>query len=68
MNSVTCNGKEGQRVRLIATCNPNTKVKPGYTGTIWHVVPSNGTLRVKWDCNAKLDLNPGEDEWEILES
>ncbi len=61
-------GKERQRVRLIATCKPETSVKPGDIGTIWHVVPSNGTIRVKWDCGAKLDLNPEQDKWEVIGS
>jgi hypothetical protein len=61
-------GKEGQRVRLIAMCRANTNVKPGEVGTIWHVVASNGTRRVKWDCGVKLDLNPEQDKWEVIES
>ena len=68
MNNATCSGKEGQRVRLISTGKPNASVKPGDTGTIWHVVPSNGMRRVKWDRDARLDLNPGEDEWEVIGS
>jgi hypothetical protein len=59
-------GKVGDRVRLITTAKGNG-VKPGDTGTIWHIVPSNGVRRVKWDCGAKLDLNPECDTWGIIE-
>ena len=60
-------GKLGERVRLIATPKPDTGVKPVDTGTVWHIVPSNGVRRVKWDCGAKLDLNPEQDQWEVTE-
>lgn len=59
-------GKVGQRVRLIATSKQDSGVKCGDTGTIWHIVASNGTRRVKWDDGARLDLNPEEDRWEVL--
>ena len=59
-------GKVGQRVRLISAARPDTGVKCGDTGTIWHIVASNGTTRVRWDNRARLDLNPEEDKWEIL--
>ena len=59
-------GKIGQRVRLVSTSKHDSSVKCGDTGTIWHIVPSNGTRRVKWDDGGWLDLNPEEDEWELL--
>ncbi len=65
MNNGKC--KVGGRVRLVATPKQDAGVKPGDAGTVWHVVPSNGVLRVKWDCGAKLDLNPEQDNWEVLE-
>ena len=64
-NKGTC--KVGQRVRLITTTKDNG-VRPGDTGTVWHIVPSNGVVRVKWDCGAKMDLSPEHDQWEVLES
>ena len=60
-------GKMGQRVKLISTPKQASDVKCGDTGTIWHVVPSNGIIRVKWDNGVRLDLYPDEDKWEILE-
>jgi hypothetical protein len=60
--------KVGKRVRLIATCQPDSDVKCGDTGTIWHIVSSNGVVRVKWDNGARLDLRPEKDEWEVLKS
>jgi hypothetical protein len=60
-------GKVKQRVRLISTSKPEAGVRPGDTGVIWRVVPSNGVLRVRWDSGVRLDLDPGEDEWEVIE-
>ena len=62
-----CQGKVGERVRLVATPKQDTGVKPGDAGTVWHIVPSNGVRRVKWDCGAKLDLNPEHDNWEVMD-
>lgn len=59
-------GKVGQRVRLISTSKPDAGVKRGDTGTIWHIIASNGTKRVRWDNGARLDLHPEEDKWEVL--
>ncbi|MBN1862023.1 MAG: DUF4314 domain-containing protein [Dehalococcoidales bacterium] len=58
--------KVGNRVRLISTCRPEAGVKCGDTGTIWHIVASNGVVRVKWDNGARLDLHPEKDKWEAL--
>jgi len=59
-------GKVGQRVRLISTSKSDAGVKCGDTGTIWHIVTSNGVIRVRWDNDARLDLNPEQDKWELL--
>jgi hypothetical protein len=59
-------GKVGQRVRLISISRPDAGVKCGDTGTIWHIVASNGTKRVRWDNGARADLIPEEDKWEVL--
>jgi hypothetical protein len=61
------NGEVGQRVRLISTCRPDVGVKCGDTGTIWHIVASNGIRRIRWDNGARLDLNPEKDKWEVLD-
>ena len=55
----------GKRVKLLFT-DQHSDVKSGDTGTIWHIVPSNGVLRVKWDDGGRLDLYPDEDKWEII--
>ena len=59
-------GKVGQQVRLISTSRTDSGVKSGDTGTIWHIVASNGTRRVKWDSGSQLDLNPEQDKWEVI--
>jgi len=59
-------GMIGQRVKLISTSKTWVSVKPGDIGTVWHIVPSNGALRVKWDDGARLDLSPEGDKWEVL--
>jgi hypothetical protein len=59
--------KVGKRVRLISTARSDAGVKCGDTGTIWHVVASNGAIRVNWDNGARSDLHPGKDKWEALE-
>jgi len=59
--------KVGQRVRLISTARSDAGAKCGDTGTIWHIVASNGVIRVNWDNGARLDLHPEKDKWEALE-
>jgi len=64
-NELNCS-QVGQRVKLISTSKAWVTVKPGDCGTIWHIVPSNGALRVKWDDGARLDLSPEGDKWEVI--
>ncbi|WP_195224905.1 DUF4314 domain-containing protein [Schaalia turicensis] len=55
----------GQRVRLIATSDPYTTLRPGVLGTV-AFVDDLGTVHVDWDTGSNLGLIPGEDSWETL--
>ena len=57
----------GKRVRFISSTNPEKTLEAGDTGTVWHIIAQSGVLRVKWDNGSKANLDPGEDNWEILE-
>lgn len=59
------NAKPGQRVRLIHTSDPYTRLSPGEEGTIADV-DDLGTVHIHWDCGSRLGLIPGVDEWENL--
>ena len=56
---------KGQRVRLIFTSDPYTKLKTGALGVV-DFYDSFDTLHVKWEDGSNLGLIPGCDEWEIL--
>ncbi len=55
----------GQRVRLIATSDPYTTLRPGVLGIV-AFVDDLGTVHVDWDTGSNLGLIPGEDSWETL--
>lgn len=55
----------GQRVRLIRTTDPYTRLLPGDEGTVDHV-DNAGTVHVRWDNGSNLGLIPGEDMWETF--
>ncbi|WP_311777185.1 DUF4314 domain-containing protein [Trueperella abortisuis] len=55
----------GQRVRLIATSDPYTTLRPGTLGTV-AFVDDLRTVHVDWDTGSNLGLIPGEDSWETL--
>lgn len=59
--------RPGQRVRLVRTDDPYTRLRPGDEGTIT-MLDSWGTVHVRWDSGSGLGLVPGEDEWETLPS
>lgn len=56
---------KGQRVRLISTNDPYTKLRSGTEGTVT-LVDSMGTVHVSWDDGSSLGLIPNEDRWEVL--
>ncbi|WP_405215999.1 DUF4314 domain-containing protein [Agrococcus sp. Ld7] len=53
------------QIRLIATADPHTRVRPGDTGTVLHA-DGLGTVHVRWDDGSTLGLVSGVDEWELL--
>lgn len=58
-------GPVGRRIRLVATPDPYTRMKPGTEGTVMFV-DSVGTHHVNWDDGSSLGLIPGEDAWIYL--
>jgi hypothetical protein len=61
-------GEPGDRVRLLYSSDPITKLEPGLLGTI-DCVDCVGTRHVKWDNGSTLGLvsGPGGDRWEVVE-
>lgn len=57
--------KIGQRVRLVYTSDPYTKLTPGTEGTVVFI-DDLGTVDVKWDDGSHLGMIPGEDRWEAV--
>jgi hypothetical protein len=57
--------KEGDRVRLICTSDPYTKLKPGDEGVVY-LVDAIKTVHVEWDNGGNLGLVPGVDLWEVV--
>ena len=57
--------KVGDRVELVSTSDPYTRLQPGARGTVV-LVDDVGTVHVKWDEGSSLGLVPGEDSWRIL--
>ena len=55
----------GQRVRLVSTSDPYTRLKYGEEGTVT-LVDDMGTVHVKWDSGSSLGLIEGEDRWEVV--
>lgn len=56
---------KGQRVRLIHTSDPYTRLRSGTEGTVV-LVDDMGTVHVKWDDGSSLGLVPREDAWEVV--
>jgi hypothetical protein len=56
---------KGQRVRLVSTSDPYTRLKYGEEGTVT-LVDDMGTVHVKWDSGSSLGLIEGEDRWEVV--
>lgn len=55
----------GDRVALISTSDPYTRLRPGICGTV-ELIDSTGTVHVHWDDGSRLGLIPGEDRWRTL--
>jgi len=58
--------KEGDRVELIFTADPFTRLQRGDLGTV-ALVDSLGTVHVNWDSGSALGLIAGEDHYRIVE-
>lgn len=50
----------GDRVELLYTSDPYTRLEPGARGTV-SGVDAFGTVHVRWDGGSSLGLVPGED-------
>ena len=57
--------KVGDRVELVFTSDPYTKLEPGERGTVGFV-DGIGTIHVNWDSGSFLGLVPGEDRWTTI--
>jgi hypothetical protein len=50
----------GDRVALVRTDDPDTRLRPGDQGTVTRWDPRHGQLDVKWDSCSTLSRLPGE--------
>jgi urease beta subunit len=58
--------KAGDRVQLISTTDPYTRLEPGVRGTV-RLVDAVGTVHVDWDNGSRLGLVPDEDQWRVTD-
>jgi hypothetical protein len=58
----------GDRVRLVFTTDPHTRLKAGDKGTVSvvHRVGATWQIHVRWDSGSTLSLVSDEDMWEIV--
>jgi hypothetical protein len=56
---------KGDRIRLIHTADPYTRLMRGDEGTVTSI-DGMGTVHVKWDNGSSLGLIPREDSWEVV--
>ena len=54
------------RIRLVSTDDPYTKLRPGDTGTCTGVSGQTGAVFVRWDSGSTLSLLDGIDVWEVV--
>jgi Domain of unknown function (DUF4314) len=57
----------GQRIELVATSDPHTRLRPGDRGTVVRYHPAIGHLDVRWDDGSTLSLLADEDRWRRIE-
>jgi hypothetical protein len=48
------------RVALVATDDPDTRLRPGDQGTVTRWDPAQGQLHIRWDSGSTLTMLPGE--------
>jgi hypothetical protein len=52
--------QRGDRVALVRTDDPDTRLRPGDQGTVTRWDPAQGQLHVRWDSGSTLSMLPGE--------
>jgi hypothetical protein len=62
---MTPESRPGDRLRLICTTDPHTRLSAGALGTV-RFIDGCGTVHVAWDDGHVLGLIPGIDHFEIL--
>ena len=62
---MTATVQSGDRVALVFTSDPYTKLQPGELGTV-AFVDDTGTVHVKWDAGDHLGLVPGVDRFRVV--
>jgi hypothetical protein len=55
----------GDRVRLVHTPDPETRLIGGEIGTVT-LIDGLGTVHVDWDSGSRLGLVPEQDAWEVI--
>lgn len=52
--------QRGDRVALVATDDPDTRLHPGDQGTVTRWDPAQGQLHIRWDSGSSLTMLPGK--------
>ena len=52
--------QRGDRIALVATDDPDTRLRPGDQGTVTRWDPAQGQLHIRWDSGSTLTMLPGE--------
>jgi len=52
--------QRGDRVALVRTDDPDTRLRPGDQGTVTRWDPRHGQLNVRWDSGSTLAMLPGD--------
>ena len=59
--------EKGDRIELIFTSDPYTKLKSGDKGTVLFI-DDIGTIHIKWDNGSRLGMVLGEDSIKIIDN
>jgi Domain of unknown function (DUF4314) len=52
--------QRGDRIALVRTDDPGTRLRPGDQGTVTRWDPTQGQLHIRWDSGSTLTMLPGE--------
>ncbi len=52
--------RRGDRVALVRTDDPGTRLRPGDQGTVTRWDPAQSQLHIRWDSGSTLIMLPGE--------